>query len=151
MKGDSLFLPPTENVSALNFSEVNYFQFGPNAGVASSLVFGKGFFFTAVASANMSFGFSNWQNVQEFRKWGFVPTYFLRGFFGYNGENFSLNANYVWKNLNLVPNRAFDQAINTGNFRVNMIYKINPSERFKTKFNKVNPTEWIAKLLKKKN
>lgn len=151
MKGDSLFLPPAENVSNLNFSQANYFQFGPNAGLASSLVFGRGFFFTAVASANLSFGFSDWQNSEKFTRWGVVPTYFLRGYFGYNGERFSLNANYVWKNLNLVPNQAFDQAINTGNFRVNMIYKISPSERFKTKFNKVNPTEWIAKLLKKKN
>ncbi|MHA7131949.1 DUF4421 domain-containing protein [Algoriphagus namhaensis] len=145
MKGDSLFLPPNEGLELLNFSRVNYFQIGPNAGLASSLAFGNGFYFTAVASANVSVGFSDWRNNDQFKKWGFVPTYFLRGFFGYNGERFSLNANYVWKNLNLVRNRAFDQAINTGNFRINFIYKIQPSDRFKDKFNKVNPALLLAR------
>lgn len=145
MKGDSLFLPRSEDVGALNFREVNYFQFGPNAGLASSLVFGNGFFFTAVASANLSFGMSNWTNQDEFRRWGVVPTYFLRGYFGYNGDRFSLNANYVWKNLNLVTNEVFDQAINTGNFRINFIYKIQPAAPFRNEFNKFNPVKWIER------
>ena len=148
MKGDSLFLPASENVEFLNFRQANFFQFGPNAGLAGSLVFGKGFYFTAVASANLSFGFSDWQNIERFKKWGFVPTYFVRGFLGYNGEHFSLNANYVLKNLNLVSNNAFDQGINTGNFRVNLIYKITPSDKFKSKYNKLNPVRIIASILK---
>lgn len=149
VEGDSLILPASENVELLNFKQTNFFQFGPNAGLAGSLVFGNGFFFTAVGSANLSFGFSDFENTERFKKWGVVPTYFIRGFFGYNGDHFSLNANYVWKNLNLVPNGAFDQALNTGNFRVNFIYKITPSDKFKTKYNKVNPSRIIGSFLNK--
>lgn len=146
MKGDSLLLPTTENVEAINFRESKYLQLGPNVGFAGTLVFGKGFFLTGVASVNYSVGFAEWTSGQKsYRDWGGVPTYLLRGFLGYNDKKFSLNVNYVYKNLNLVKSEPFDQAINTGNYRVNLIYKFNVSREFSEFFYKINPMRIINK------
>jgi hypothetical protein len=145
-KADSLFLPTSEDVANFNFDQSNYLQFGPNAGLAGTLVFGKGFFLTGVASVNYSVGFSEWnRDGESFNKWGGVPTYLLRGFFGYNDRRFSVNVNYVYKNLNLVVNEPFDQAVNTGNYRLNFIYKFEVSKKFSQWFYKINPMRIINK------
>ncbi|MEB2782746.1 DUF4421 domain-containing protein [Algoriphagus sp. C2-6-M1] len=145
MRGDSLLLPESQVLDASNFDRAGYFQAGPNAGLAGTLVFGRGFFVTGTASANLSGGYSKWRNGEEFKKWGVVPTYYLRAFAGYNGKRFSINGNYVYKNLNLIKGDAFDQAVNTGNFRINLVYKFNPGHKFKKGFNKVNPIRIVFK------
>ncbi|MEN2284281.1 DUF4421 domain-containing protein [Algoriphagus sp. SE2] len=148
MKGDSLLIPENESVNDLNFKKANYFQFGPNVGLAGTLVFWNGFFLTGVASVNYSVGFARWEREDvEFKKWGGVPTYLLRGFFGYNNKRFSINVNYVYKNLNLVLQRPFDQAVNTGNYRLNLIYKFKVSKEFSDWFYKINPMRIINKNL----
>lgn len=146
VKADSLLLPGTESVSELNFDESSYLQFGPNAGLAGTLVFGKGFFLTGVASVNYSIGYSEWNRGDNtFKKWGGVPTYLLRGFFGFNNKKFSVNVNYVYKNLNLISNNPFDQAVNTGNYRFNIIYKFEISRKFSEWFYRINPMRIINK------
>ncbi|MCE7058043.1 DUF4421 domain-containing protein [Algoriphagus sp. AGSA1] len=147
MKGDSLLLPAAEVPTSVNFQEAGYFQAGPNAGMAGTLVIRKFFFLTGVAAVNLSVGYSKWESLTQSRGWGVVPTYYLRGFAGYNGERFSVNVNYVYKNLNLVKVGVYDQAVNTGNYRVNLIYKITPSQKFKKGFKKVNPLSILSKLL----
>lgn len=140
VKGDSLLLPSSELISEdSNFEKARYFQAGPNAGLAGTLVFGGGFFLTGVASANLSAGFSEYENEQVSKKWGVSPTYYLRGFFGYNNRRFSVNVNYVYKQSNLVKVENFDNSINTGNYRLNLIYKINVGEKFERAFHKINP------------
>ena len=143
--GDSLLVPDSEELAFANFQQVNYFQFGPNAGLAGTLVFGNGFFLSGVASANVSLGHSRWQNGTSTQTWKVFPTYFLRGFFGYNSRRFSINANYVWKNLPLAEASLFDQSINTGNYRINLIYKFAVGKNFKKKFQKINPMRLISK------
>jgi hypothetical protein len=145
MKGDSLLLPSSENPDILNFKRSSYFQFGPNAGAAATLVFGKGFFVTAVGSVNLSVGYGEWENTIEQGKWGTVPTYFVRGFIGYNNRKFSVNANAVYKNLNLINVGPFDQAVNTGNVRLNVIYKISAGPKLEKTFRKVNPSRLLKK------
>ena len=149
MSGDSLLIPNSEMLTELDFQKAAYFQFGPNAGIAGTLVFGKGFFLTGVASVNYSVGYAKWEREEtEFKKWGGVPTYLLRGFFGYNDRKFSVNVNYVYKNLNLVVNEPFDQAVNTGNYRVNIIYKFEVKREFSEWFYKINPMRILNKNLK---
>ncbi|PZX50510.1 DUF4421 domain-containing protein [Algoriphagus chordae] len=139
MRGDSLLLPSNPITDAINFDKASYFMVGPNAGMAGTLVFWKGFFVTGAASVNLSGGYTKWRNVEEFKKWGVSPTYYLRGFLGYNGARFSINTSYVYKNLNLIKGGPYDQAVNTGNYRINLVYKIFPGKKFKNGFNKVNP------------
>jgi hypothetical protein len=145
MKGDSLLLPSSENLDILNFKRSSYFQFGPNTGAAATLVFGKGFFVTAVGSVNLSVGYGEWENTIEQKKWGAVPTYFIRGFVGYNNRKFSVNANAVYKNLNLINSGPFDQAVNTGNIRFNIIYKLDAGPKLEKGFRKVNPSRLLKK------
>lgn len=148
VKGDSLLIPSSEMIGlSSNFQKSSYFLAGPNAGLAGTLVFGRGFFLTGVASANLSLGYSDWENQNVTKKWGVVPTYFLRGFFGYNNDRFSINMNYVYKNSNLIKEEFFDNSINTGNYRVNLIYKINVGDKFKKGFQKVNPIRILSDLL----
>ncbi|SHO61290.1 DUF4421 domain-containing protein [Algoriphagus zhangzhouensis] len=148
MRGDSLLIPTTEAQTELNFQRAKYFQAGPNVGFAGTLVFGKGFYLTGVASANLSVGFADWENdTQSFRKVGVISTYFLRGFAGYNSERFSINANYIFKNVELVRDGPFEQAVNTGNYRINLVYKLSVSEKFRQKFRKINPIRLINKDL----
>lgn len=139
MKGDSLLLPTNENLDVLNYSRSSYFQFGPNTGTAATLVLGKGFFFTAVASVNLSVGYAELENQDEFRNWGVLPTYQVRAFLGYNTDKFSINTNAVYKNLAIVKVGSVDQAVNTGNIRFNLIYKLNASTKFEKGFQKINP------------
>ncbi len=145
MKGDSLLLPSYENPDALNFKRSSYFQFGPNSGLAATLVFGKGFFVTLVGSVNLSIGYGEWENTFEIRRWSTIPTYFVRGFVGYNNRKFSVNANAVYKNLNLMKVGPFEQAVNTGNIRFNIIYKLNAGPKLDKNFKKVNPLRLIRK------
>lgn len=145
IKSDSLLLPITEAVDYLNFDQTTFFQFGPNAGFAGTLVFWKNFFFTAVVSGNLSLGYASWENQHKTDTFGVIPTYFLRGFLGYSGKRYSLNVNYVYKNLNLIQRGPYDQAVNTGNYRLNFIYKIHLGDKFKAKFQKINPTRLLSK------
>ena len=98
-----------------------------------------------VAAVNLSGGYSKWRNVEERKEWGVAPTYYLRGFFGYNGPRFAITTSYVYKNLNLIETRPYDQAVNTGDYRINFIYKIYAGKSFKKKFNKVNPVRILIK------
>lgn len=139
IRGDSLLLPSTPETDLVNFDRASYFMAGPNAGMAGTWVFAKNFFLTGAASANLSGGYSQWRNGEEYKKWGVAPTYYVRGFIGYNGPKFSLNASYVYKNLNLIKGGPYDQAVNTGNYRVNFVYKLFPGKKFENGFNKVNP------------
>jgi hypothetical protein len=109
------------------------------------LVFGKGFFLTAVGSVNLSIGVAEWESRIETRRWGTVPTYYVRAFLGYNNHKFSINANAVYKNLNLIKVGPFDQAVNTGNIRFNIIYKLDAGPKFDKVFRKVNPKGLLKK------
>ena len=145
MHGDSLLLPSNPETELINFDRASYFMAGPNAGMAGTWVFWKNFYMTGVASVNLSGGYTKWRNEGEFQKWGVAPTYYLRGFIGYNGPRFGITASYVYKNLNLIKGGPYDQAVNTGDYRINFIYKIYAGKSFKKKFNKVNPVRIIIK------
>jgi hypothetical protein len=147
IQGDSLILPTSENQLGINYRKSSFFQLGPNVGAAGTFVFGGGFFLTAVASGGFNVGKVSFESLQQEKKWGVVPSYFLRGFFGYNGERFSINCNYVYKNNQLVPLDSFQNELITGNYRVNLVYKLSPGEKFKKAFSKVNPGEVIRKVL----
>ncbi|RAI84174.1 DUF4421 domain-containing protein [Algoriphagus yeomjeoni] len=145
MKGDSLLLPLSPQTELINFDRASYFMAGPNAGMAGTLVFWRNFYLTGVAAVNLSGGYTKWNNVEEQKKWGVAPTYYVRGFFGYTGPRFGITTSYIYKNLNLIKGGPYDQAVNTGDFRINFIYKIYAGKNFKKKFNTVNPVRIISK------
>jgi len=147
IKGDSLILPSFENQDLINFKESSYLQFGPNVGAAGTLVFGKGFFLTGVVSGGFNFGNASFTNGEEVEKWGIVPSYIFRGFLGYNGEKFAITCNYVSKNNLHIRIDPYKTDLITSNYRINFIYRIKPSEKFKNTFNKFNPAKIVEKVL----
>lgn len=146
VSGDSLVIP-YENPIAGNYQQADFFQIGPSAGLVGTLVFGKGFFLTGAASANIALGISKGDQNKDTRQVEFVPGYFLRGFAGYNGERYSLNVNYVYKHLNVAGLQDISQSTNTGNYRLNFIYRIQPGPKFTKVYSKLNPWNILRRIL----
>lgn len=146
LTGDSLLIPSQEPWMGERLEQLDFFRFGPNVGLAGSLVFGKGFFFTAVASIHSSVGFADAKGLRDLKRWSVLPSYFLRGFFGYSTGKFSINANYVWKNLPLGPgDYPLGVTLNTGNYRINFVYKFSMGEAFDKNYQRLNPLRIFRK------
>lgn len=144
VKADSLIFPSEVAVDT-NFQRGDFIQFGPNAGMVGTLVFGKGFFVTAAMSVDLGLGYGRLEKQRESSVWQFNPTYFARGFAGYNGRRFSLNFNYVYKRLPLAGNSNFDQSVNTGNYRINLVYKFNLKEEVSKALSRISPSRILIK------
>ncbi|MDP2042438.1 MAG: DUF4421 domain-containing protein [Algoriphagus sp.] len=149
VSGDSLVLPESDFTTNQNYERADFFHIGPNAGMIGTLVFGKGFFLTGSAAANLGFSISTPDQETADRNTKLKPGYFLRGFAGYNGLRFSLNLNYVYKNLALAEVNELGQSINTGNYRFIFAYKINAGPKLSQNFPKYNPMKIVQRIFKK--
>lgn len=117
-----------------NFKTIRFFELGPNAGYAYTLVIKKHFFVTASAAANLGVGYSTHDGESGRRtQWGVNPNYFLRGFIGYNSKKWSINGNYVHNNVTLQDNGDFSNSMITGNYRLNLIYRFLPGPKLKNR------------------
>lgn len=146
-EGDSVIFPVEENYPN-NFKKADYLHFGPNAGLVGTLVFGKGFFLTGALIGNLGAGYSRWDEDKGTITWQVIPGYSARGYAGFNNRKFSVNVNYVYKHLNLANQFDWDQSVNTGNYRLNFVYKFEVSDRFKKTFSKYNPLNLLGSVLK---
>jgi hypothetical protein len=126
--GDSAIVPPSGlgNPSP-HVRSIRFFDLGPNVGYAYTLVIRKHFFITGSVAANLGAGYSRQEaDASRNTRWGVYPNYFWRGFVGYNSERWSINANYVSNHLRLVTNQPYATNLNTGNYRLNFIYRFRP-------------------------
>ncbi len=147
ISGDSLVLPERDGAIPGNYARGDFLQVGPNAGMAGTLVLGKGFFLTGAASGNLGLGISKADKDKETRRVEVMPGYFLRGFAGYNGDRFSITGSYVYKHLNLVKQQEVAQSVNTGNYRINLVYKVNPGPKLTKTYTKFNPLNILQRIL----
>ncbi len=147
IKGDSLILPERDGPILGNYSRGDFIQVGPNGGLAGTLVFGKGFFLTGAVSGNLGLGISKADKDKETRSVELMPGYFLRGFAGYNGERMSINGSYVYKGLELAKQQDISHSVNTGNYRINLVYKINPGPKLTKTYTKFNPLQIISRIM----
>ena len=146
ISGDSLILPDDVPIPG-NYERGDFFHLGPSAGLVGTLVFGKGFFLSGAASGNLGLGISKAEQDKETKQVELMPGYFLRGFAGYNGDRFALSASYVYKYLDLAKQQDISQSANTGNYRINLIYKINPGPKFTKTYTKLNPLNILRRAL----
>jgi hypothetical protein len=135
----------------LQFNKVNFFEFGPNIGYVYTLVIKKHFFITGMASANLGLGkTTKYIGINEVDNWGFNSNYFLRGFIGYNGPVWSINANYVQNNVRIEEVEDYATTFLTGNYRVNFVYRFQVGQKLKKHLDYVNLERYIPKGLKPK-
>ncbi|WP_343853566.1 DUF4421 domain-containing protein [Algoriphagus jejuensis] len=146
ISGDSLVIPQDLAIPG-NYTRADFYQVGPSGGVVGTLVLGKGFFLTGAASANVGLGFSKADQDKETTKFEVTPGYFLRGFAGYNGNRFSINGSYVYKHLDLAKQQDVTHSANTGNYRINLVYKISPGPKLVKTYTKLNPLNILRRLL----
>ncbi|MDO9553131.1 DUF4421 domain-containing protein [Rhodonellum sp.] len=115
-----------------NFNEFRFFQFGPNAGYVHTLVIKKHFFITGSASTNLNLAYNSIQYPdQKSHSWGVNSNLFLRGYVGYNSEKWSINTNYVHNSVKLLGVEDFNNRFNTGNYRINFIYRFTVGPKLK--------------------
>lgn len=148
ISGDSLILPPTLPLSG-NYKRGDFYQVGPSAGLVGTLVLGRGFFLTGAASGNLGLGFSKAEQDKDTNQVKLKPGYFLRGFAGYNGERFALTGSYLHKQLDLAEQQDISQSANTGNYRIHLVYKINPGPKLTKTYTKFNPLQILKRTLNK--
>ncbi|GAB3010105.1 hypothetical protein GCM10027284_30800 [Cyclobacterium sediminis] len=128
-----------------NFDQIKYFEIGPNLGYAYSWIIKKHFFVTLSASTSLALGKTNlnFEDGTDQSNWSVRPNYFIRGFTGYNSDKWSVNVNYVYNQVNLVPVEDYLINLGTGNYRLNIIYRISPREGLSKKLN------WVSRLKNK--
>ncbi len=141
--GDSLIFP-TKLAPKQNYQNADFLQLGPNAGFIGTLVLGKGFFASGSFTGNLALG-STWNSGATGGNWNLSWGTHARAYVGYNGPRFGVNVNYVYKTLALQPVANWTQEVETGNYRLVLVYKLRPSEKFASTFSKYNPARIFSK------
>lgn len=140
---DSLILP-SQLSPTVNYQGADFLHLGPNAGLIGTLVLGKGFFATGSLTGNLGLA-STWNSDAAAGNWKLGWGYHARAYIGYNGPRFGINVNYVYKNLALQPLENWTQEVQTGNYRLVLVYKIRPAQKFASSFAKYNPARIFLK------
>lgn len=140
---DSLIFP-SQLSPQQNYQSADFLHLGPNAGLIGTLVLGKGFFATGSFTGNLGMG-STWNSDAVEANWNLSWGYHTRAYVGYNGPRFGVNVNYVYKALALQPVENWTQEVQTGNYRLVLVYKIRPSQKFASTFSTYNPARIFSK------
>ncbi|RPA70480.1 DUF4421 domain-containing protein [Cyclobacteriaceae bacterium YHN15] len=135
----------------LAFNRLNFFEFGPNIGYVHTIVIAKHFFITGMVSGNIGLGNTTISSdSQREGRWGLNPNYFLRGFMGYNGPLWSINANYVHNNVRIEQARNYMMDFQTGNYRINFVYRFAVGPKLKPYLDYMDLQRYIPEGLKQK-
>jgi hypothetical protein len=130
----------------LEFKRLAFFEFGPNLGYFHTFVFAKHFFITGMVSGNIGLGNTTLSsNLAKEGRWGFNSNYFLRGFLGYNGPVWSINANYVHNNVRIEEARSFVTDFQTGNYRINVVYRFNVGPKWERRLKIFDISRYLPK------
>jgi hypothetical protein len=142
INADSTLLPPA--IAALENDlkpeRVHFFELGPNAGYAYTFVLSKHFFITGSAAASADLGWrSLGDDLQKKRSAGVCVNSFLRFVGGYNSKQWGIAAFYITDHVNLVSGTdSRKMFLNTGNYRLNFIYRFAPGKKTKKILQPIN-------------
>jgi hypothetical protein len=139
---DSTIIPTIVNGEEAdrNIKLLRFFEFGPNAGYAYTLVVKKHFFLTGSASISLDYGENTISDRDGQKKTtGVSPNTFFRLFGGYNSKTWALSLIYVANGVRLATESIERQIIlNTGNFRFNYVYRFPLSKKAKRYLNVID-------------
>lgn len=141
VKADSTIVPTLVNSEEADreIKELRFFEIGPNVGYAYTWVIKKHFFLTGSGSISLDYGINKTTDKNGDQKaTGVSPNTFLRLFGGYNSEKWAISIIYVTNGVRLATDNVERQIIlNTGNFRLNYIYRFLPTKKTKHYLDKV--------------
>ena len=141
VNADSTIIPSLVNNEEANreIQELRFIEFGPNAGYAYTLVLKEHFFLTGSASISLDYGENRISDRTGDRKvTGVSPNTFFRVFGGYNSRKWAISLTYVTNGVRLATESIERQIIlNTGNFRLNYIYRFTPTKKAKRMLDQV--------------
>lgn len=135
VRGDSTLIPTTLDAEAANerLTKMRFFELGPSIGYAYTYVYKKHFFVTGSGSVSFSSGFNTfYDHTGKIRATGITPNTLFKIFGGYNSSRWAASILYISNAQNLArEDKERVVRVNTGNVRVNFIYRFQPSKKIK--------------------
>ncbi|MBL0740101.1 DUF4421 domain-containing protein [Chryseolinea lacunae] len=134
VRADSSIVPSSldKPVATGNADRMRFFEIGPNVGYAYSVVIDRHFFLTGSFSVSFDYSTSRIFENDGYRNVdGFSPNTFFRVFGGYNSKVWAITANYVNNGVHLPTGGSGQLIMNTGNVRLNFVYRFQPSRKTK--------------------
>jgi len=132
VKADSSMLPSDvgrESIRA-DLRKLNFFEFGPNAGYAYTLILDRHFFLTGSGSLSVVYGVNTMIGGGSTNQvTGFNANTIFRIFGGYNSSTWAFNANYITDGVRLISNNGRQVMFTTGNVRVNIVHRFKPGRK----------------------
>ena len=135
VKADSTIVPSFVNNedAKRSITGLRFYEFGPNAGYAYTLVIKRHFFLTGSASVSLEYGHNTISEANGSKRFtGVSPNTFFRVFGGYNSSKWAISVIYVTNSVSLAT-ESIDRRVvlNTGNFRINYVYRFQLGARAK--------------------
>jgi hypothetical protein len=124
-------------------NETRFFELGPSLGYAYTYVYKKHFFITGAGSVSLSKGFNTfYDNDGRDRATGVTPNTLFKIFGGYNSTIWAVSLLYI-SNVQSLARDSHERAIrlNTGNVRLNFIYRFLPDKKTKKMLKVVDDVE----------
>jgi hypothetical protein len=135
VSADSTIIPTlvSNEGASRDIQGLRFFEFGPNAGYAYTWVVKEHFFLTGSASISLDYGENRISDRAGNRTvTGVSPNTFFRVFGGYNSRKWAISLTYVTNGVRLATESIERQIIlNTGNFRLNYVYRFKPTKKAK--------------------
>lgn len=135
IQGDSSLVPTAidREAAATSLNEMRFFELGPSVGYAYTYVFKKHFFVTGAGSVSLSTGFNTFYDREgKTRASGLTPNTLFKIFGGYNSSTWAVSLLYI-SNVQSLARDSNERVIhlNTGNVRLNLIYRFKPGKKVK--------------------
>jgi hypothetical protein len=141
---DSTIIPAAiEETAAIGLKQMRFFEAGPSLGYAYTYVYKKHFFITGTVSASLSTGFNTFlDNDGKTRATGITPNTLFKIFGGYNSSTWAASILYI-SNVQSLARHNDDRAVrlNTGNIRLNLVYRFKPGKKTKKVLKVVDDVE----------
>lgn len=131
--GDSSLVPSllSNDYSQRNIRKIAFFELGPGAGYAYTLVVRKHFFIMGSATANLDLGHTREFSAFGSKDWLSIrPNLLYRGVVGYNSRHWNLSLSLIGNRI-AVKGASSDEAyyFRTGNFRLTLAKRFLPGPK----------------------
>jgi hypothetical protein len=145
IQGDSTIVPTVvdDETAATRLTQMRFFEVGPSLGYAYTYVYKRHFFLTGAASVSLSTGFNTFYDIEgRTRSTGLTPNTLLKVFGGYNSSTWAVSILYISNGQSLArDNNERAIRLNTGNMRLNFVYRFLPNKKTRKMLKVVDDVE----------